>query len=113
MRPTRTNPAYAHIAYKKAILDHVVTLLQTEFTTAYGDEEPNQVILSEDVFREDSQVPEEEIHEFIADLQQQSESLRLDLRKFTFTQHDQEQPKKSTASKGKTQRRGRKKSSSS
>lgn len=110
MKPTRTNPAYAAIAYKKAILDHMVTLLQTEFTTAYGDEEPNQFILSEDVFREDSQVPEEEIHEFIADLQQQSEGLRLQLKQFAFVQeHAQEQQKNAASSNGSGRKTSRKK----
>lgn len=99
MRPIRTNPAYANLAYKKAILDHCVTLLQTEFTRAYGDDEPNQFVLSEDVFREDSQVPEEEIIEFISELQERSESIKLQMRKFTFVkEHGQKQPQQNAAS---------------
>lgn len=88
MRPTRTNPAYAALAYKKAILGEVIARLSGEYTAAMGDQ-PSRVIVSDDIVREDSEVPEEEIGAFIEQLQQEEESLRLQLLKFDFVRRDE------------------------
>lgn len=89
MRPTRTNPAYAALAYRKAILGELITRLTSEYTGAMGDN-PSKVILSGDLVREDSEVPEEEIGMFVEQLQQEEESLRLQLLKFDFVRRDEQ-----------------------
>ena len=83
---TRTNPAYAYLAYRKAIVGHVVAMLVKDCTSALG--EPEQHISSEDVFRDEAEVPEREIHQFINELQQQEESLRLEMLKFDFVKRE-------------------------
>jgi hypothetical protein len=81
-RPTRTNPEYAAMAYRKALLGVCVAHL-TRHTGAMG-EDPVGSIVSEDVVREDSLVPEEEIVDFITEMQQEQESLRLEMSRFDF-----------------------------
>lgn len=80
---TRTNPAYAHLAYRKAVLGRVVQFLSDEFLARTSDE-PKDVVLCEDVFRDDSEVPMGNIEEYIEELQQEEESLRLELSRFEF-----------------------------
>jgi len=84
----RTNPAYAHIAYRKAILGRTIQFLSDNFLALSADE-PKDVILCEDVFREDSEVDIRSIEEYIEELQQEEESLRLELAKFDFVKKDE------------------------
>lgn len=89
MRPTRTNPAYAALAYRKAVIAEVIERLNGEYTSAMGDN-PSRVIISDDVIREDSEVPEKDIGAFVEELQQEQESLRLQLLKFDFVRRDEQ-----------------------
>ncbi len=106
---TRTNEAYAHLAYKRAVVAYLSNHLQSRCTSAFGDD-PAQVIVSEDVFREDSEDPPEFIQRNIEKLAKEEESLRLEMNKFQFTK--QEDDAKSTEKRPKRQAT-RKKSSGS
>ena len=105
--PTRTNPVYLEIAYRKAVLGEVISLLRSNYTGAY-DDAPKNVIVSEDVLREESDVPEEAVQQLIVDMQQQEESLRLDLLRFDFVERkgtkasDESKSKPSTSVNPKT-----------
>lgn len=99
MSPQRTNPVYAQLAYRKAILGEVITFLTNTFTTAYNDE-PAKTIVSEDVFREDSDVPLEDVGGYILELQQEEESLRLELAKFEFVKRGEDGKQIAQGAKG-------------
>ena len=81
-RLIRTNPEYAVMAYRKALLGQCIAHL-TRFTSSMG-EAPREKVIAEEVIREESEVPEEEIQDFILGLEQERESLRLELAKFEF-----------------------------
>ena len=93
--PTRTNPEYAAMAYRKALLSECVSFLKS-YTALMGGE-PKGKIVSEDVVRDDSEVPQEEILEFITGLQQESEGLRLEMAKFDFVKREVDDQRKRTA----------------
>ncbi len=92
MKPTHTNPAYAVLAYRKAIVGEIIARLQHEYTSAMG-EDPSKTIFAEEVPKIDSEVPEEEIGSYIEELQQEEESLRLELLKFDFVRRDEQEAK--------------------
>ena len=75
------------MAYRKALLGECIAHL-TGYTPAMG-ERPKGKIVSEDIIREDSEVPQEEVQEFILELQQEAESLRLEMKKFDFVKREQ------------------------
>lgn len=86
-RPTKTNPEYAAMAYRKALLRTCVVHL-TKFTGAMG-EDPSGKIISEDVIREDSEVPEEDIVDFITDMQQEADTLRLEMARYELVKREE------------------------
>lgn len=88
-RPTRTNPVYAQLAFRRAIISHVVSLLSSDYTSVMGGEQPEKVIHAEDVFPEDNPVPEEEIQDYISELELSDEELRLEMLKFNFVRQDE------------------------
>jgi hypothetical protein len=55
MNPLKTNPAYAHLAYRKAITKRLAVYLHRSFL---GDElgEPLEIIVSDEVFPVDQLV---------------------------------------------------------
>lgn len=79
----RTNPAYAYLAYRRAIINHVTHLLVTDYM-APTDGEPNEHIFTDEVFRTDSQVPLSEIQSYLEDLQIEDAKLQLEMNKFEF-----------------------------
>jgi len=83
----RTNPAYAYLAYRRAIINHVTHLLVTDYV-APSDGEPNEYIFSDDVFKTDSQVPISEIKQYLEELQVEDASLQLEMNKFEFRAND-------------------------
>ena len=106
---SRTNPAYAELAYRKAIVGEVIQLLRTGYTAAYGDE-PEKEIVSEDTFREDSAVPEAVVEAFIEGLERDEADLALELNKFEFVKREEEhvavrKPKAKTSRKKRSQAR--------
>jgi hypothetical protein len=92
MRPSRTNPEYAAMAYRRAIIGNCIAHLMT-LTSSMG-EEPKGKIISEDVVREDSVVPEDEINDYIFELKQEHESLQLEMAKFEFVKREDDDKKR-------------------
>lgn len=82
-RTQRTNPAYAFIAYRRAILKHVTALLTRDYCSL-PNEEPAKHIYSDEVFLCDREVPSEDIGQFIEELEREDAKLLLDLNKFEF-----------------------------
>jgi hypothetical protein len=80
---TRTNPVYAHLAYRRALIVNLIEHLR-EDCMALGGGDPKKEVVCEEVFREDSIVPEDEIQIVVEELEQESEHLRLELAKFSF-----------------------------
>lgn len=105
-RPTRTNPVYAQLAFRRAIVGHVVSLLNSDYTTAQGGDEPDKVIHAQDVFPEDNPVPEDEIQGYISELELEDEELRLEMLKFDFVKTDAKNSKKRQAKKTSTRKGG-------
>lgn len=83
----RTNPAYAALAYQKAVLKYTINFLMENVVAAHGGD-PREVIVCEDVFREDSEVPIDNVLSFIENLQEQQADIQLQINKFEFRQRD-------------------------
>jgi hypothetical protein len=81
--PHRTNPAYAMLAYRRSILQHVSAMLMREYY-ATPNEEPKQRMYSDEVFRCDAEVPVTEIAAYIEELQLEDARIGLELNKFEF-----------------------------
>lgn len=86
MTPLKTNPAYAHLAYRKAITRRLSVYLHRSFL---GDElgDPQEIIMSDEVFPIDQQVPVEEVQRYIEGLNEQVAELDLELGKFSLTRN--------------------------
>jgi len=89
----RTNPAYAYLAYRRAIINHVTHLLVTDYV-APTDGEANESIFSDDVFKTDSQVPISEVKQYLEELQIEDARLQLEMNKFEFRAADPPEDKK-------------------
>lgn len=81
-RPTKTNPAYAAIAYRKAIVQYVAEHIKAQFIGVTG--EPPNRLLCEEVFPVDAEVPVEDIQQYYAELAEEEGKLDLELNKFEF-----------------------------
>ena len=86
-RTIRTNPAYAYLAYRRAVLRHTINWLRSEYVGQDGVS-PKDKILCEDVFREDSEIPPEEIYQFVEELQEQEAQVQLEINRFDFVKKD-------------------------
>lgn len=95
-RTNRTNPAYAFLAYRRAIIQHVTNLLVRDYTAPMNSE-PNKQIYSDDVMRGDEEVPMAEIVRYVEELQQEDADLVLEMNKFEFRKV--EEPKAATPPK--------------
>lgn len=98
-KPLRTNPAYAHLAYKKAILRRTIVFLRRTFV---GDEltDPRETLVCEEVFPVDSNVPQEEIQHYIENLTDEEAEIQRQLSKFQLVapiegRHEQKSSKNS------------------
>ena len=80
----RTNPAYAHLAYRKAILQHTINYLMDDYVGRDG-ESPKGTIFCDEVFKEDSEIPSEDIYEIVEDLRIEVANVELELSMFEFT----------------------------
>ena len=85
----RTNPAYTKLAYDKAIVAELLDVLRTYYTPAYGGE-PSRKIVSEDVLRDDSEVPQDAIEDYIGELEQREAELELELNRFECVRRDED-----------------------
>jgi hypothetical protein len=90
----KTNPQYAAIAYRRTLLHNVITYLKRNYVGL--DSDPKDQLICEEVFHVDRVVPPEEIDEFIEELENEEESLRLELGRFEFTRKSDEQRKNKT-----------------
>lgn len=96
---TTPNPAFLEVARRKAILHEIVSVLVSDYTSAYN-EDPKKKIVSEDVPSRYAGIPPESIEQYINELQLEEESLRLDLLKFEFVRRDDVTSKNSEARGG-------------
>ncbi len=101
----RTNPAYLELAYRKAITAELLDVLRSKYTPAYGDD-PDKKVVCEDVFRDDSEVPQSAIEDFIGELEEREARLDLQLNKFEFVKREGEDASV-TSKKAKTSSRRR------
>ncbi len=83
MGTVRTNPVYAALAYRRTVLQNTIIFLKREFVGL--DAEPNKKMICEDVLHADSEVPVEEILQFVEELEQEQHTITLELSKFEFT----------------------------
>lgn len=108
MTPLKTNPAYAHLAYRKAITLRVASFLHRQFL---GDERTTavEVLTSDEVFPADAVVPLEEIQKYIESLMEEEASLTLQLGRFALTEEVRNEPQATQSSKaqGRRSRRAR------
>lgn len=97
--PLRTNPAYAHLAYQKAINTRVITFLRRTFI---GDEltDPREILVCEEVFQQDQKVPQEEVMHFIQRLVEKNAQLDVELRRFQLISPTQQGRHEQRAEKG-------------
>jgi hypothetical protein len=89
-QPTKTNPAYAHLAYQGAIRDAVIELVMERYV---GNEAapPEQEIECAQLVREDAIVPLDEILHFVNELKDGKLVIDRELGRFEFTRRDDEQ----------------------
>ena len=77
----RTDPAYAQLAYRRAVVKYLHNHVLTVLVGADGLP-PQDQIISEDVFREDSEVPQEVLMSYAEELQVEEAELDLELKKY-------------------------------
>jgi hypothetical protein len=82
-RLTKTNPAYAHLAHTRAILSYTIALLQERYL-GLESQDPQDVMYSEDLPRDDAAVPEDAILLFIRDLQHTRLEVERQMQRFDF-----------------------------
>jgi hypothetical protein len=80
-KPLRTNPAYAHLAYQKSLINKTILYLRRTFL---GDEisDPREILVCEEVFQQDQQVPQEAVQHYIEKLTEEAAGLDVELRRF-------------------------------
>jgi len=84
---TRTNPAYAFLAYRRAILEHTINHLLEDAIGVEGDA-PMVQLVSPLVFREDERVPKDDIVAFVQELEEQLAEVKTQMGKFMFVRID-------------------------
>ena len=76
-----TNEAFAALAYRRSIMQNMITHLSRTYLGADG-QEPKERIICEEVAQVDSFTPIEEIAEFVDELKDAEHALRLEMGKF-------------------------------
>lgn len=109
-RPLRTNPAFAHLAYRKTIITRTLTFLRR---TYLGDEisEPKETLICEEVFPTDSHVPQEEIQHYMESLTDEAAQIEVELSRFRLVQpieqgHNGQRQQKHKKGSGQHQQKG-------
>jgi predicted mannosyl-3-phosphoglycerate phosphatase (HAD superfamily) len=111
-RPMKTNDAYAYLAYRKAIIQYTINHLMIDVLGVNGTE-PKQKIFSDQVFRSDSEVPHDEIQQYVEELQEREAQLNLEMGKFEFKKVDDAEKQETPKSGGDSKKAGGKASSQS
>lgn len=88
--PKRTNPAYYHLACRKAILREQIQFLLMNFV-GVGGEDPPRTVIAEDVFACDAEVPRDVVFEQVEELRAREAQVQLELNKFDFTRKPDKQ----------------------
>jgi len=101
----KTNPAYASLAYRKAIVQFVSSSIKTRLLGLTG--EPTERLLCDDVFPVDAEVPAEELVDFIGELNEEEARLDLEMNKFEFTRRANATPEQRQHSKKKKRKKSR------
>ena len=83
----KTNPDYARIAYRRAIIGEIISGLRNDYMSLDSDE-PAKVMQCAQVFPEDAEVPQSALISVVTELEQESEALRIELSKFELTKND-------------------------
>jgi len=91
MRPTKTNPAYAYLAYQLAITEHTIAWLLDNHYGTDAQEAPDR-ISCEYLPREDSDVPADEVLHFVEELKDRKTQLEGEMRQFTFVKREHDDP---------------------
>jgi hypothetical protein len=102
----RTNEAYAVLAYRKSVIQYISAQLRRKFIAAAGSE-PQETLTCEDVFPADAQVPQEEIVEYVMELEREEADLDLEMSKFEFARKPDETRQRQRQSSRKKARRQR------
>lgn len=95
-KPLRTNPAFAHLAYRKTVIARTVVFLRR---TYLGDAMtgPKETLICEEVFPVDSHVPQEAVQHYIESLVEEEADIERQLSRFELvapiTQGHHEQKK--------------------
>ena len=105
MTNTRTNPAYAYLAYRRAIIQELVGHLQNQYLGARGDDVCK--LTSDQVFPVDAEVPLAEVEQFVAELLQKDAFLELEMAKFEFTKKENQNEQQPAVQKPKAQKSAR------
>lgn len=80
----KTNPEYAALAYRKAILTETVTMLRRHYVSDDMGHPPQRTLQSGEVLRDDSEVPQEHFYQFITELETKAAEVDLEMRSFEF-----------------------------
>jgi hypothetical protein len=91
MATVKTNPAYAALAYRRTIIHNTIIYLKREFVGL--DSDPQRKMICEDVLHADSEVPAEEVLQFVEELEREHHAITLELGKFEFTRKNDDDPK--------------------
>lgn len=88
--PTRTNPAYAHLAYQSAV---VAQLIEDILEKYIGNEVATPIVEIEctQLVRDDAIVPQDEILHFVDRLKTHKAQLDRELNRFEFVRRHDEQ----------------------
>lgn len=100
----RTNPAYAALAYRKAILDHAINYYLTNCTGANGVP-PQSEIVCNDVFAEDRVLPQDVVMEFVEDLQREAQDIQTQMGQFQFRRDNDAERQPTGKKKGRRARK--------
>lgn len=93
--PTKTNPAYAALAYRRTILNEVVFHLRRKFLGVDGD--PQSKLVCEEVLYTDHIVPLVEVEAFVDDLIDEEAQLSIEMGQFEFKQRHNGQSSRTKA----------------
>ena len=85
---SHTNPVYAHLAHRKTIVAHLKVHLREKYM-ALSSPEPEKTLLCDEVFPQDSNVPVEEVQRVVEELEQEEESLRIQMSQFSFNKQEE------------------------
>jgi len=86
-----TDPEYAALAYRKAIIEEVMTLLHHRFLPDASGMAPQRLVCQE-VLQVDSSVPEVAFEQYLEVLAKQRIELEHEMRNFAFMRKDDPAP---------------------